>query len=510
MGGICTKKNRSAAAKIISCFVIVSIAVVSGWLGFVNRGKQPCPDVTVPVRNVSASDGGSEESLPVSNDELLPVKEKAVVKFVIINKKTYIRKKADDKSEIISTLDKGFESKYLSEKEEYYKIRYDDFNDGWVPKSNSELIEKETEITYAPKHTLDTAFSLSESKEGEDLGAILRKYSTVGAEIAVIKDGHVTYHYEYGYADKEDKIKVNENTKFRVASLSKVFTSMLAMAEVNDGKLDLDADISDYFGYKFRHPKYPDIAITSRMLLTHSAGYSDKQGYREALSTVADSADYYSYKPGSKHLYSNLSIGIAGAVVEKAANQTLSQYSRDRFFSPMGIDASYYSNYLSDTSLIANCYFHGTVKYSRESIMESRESKNVSPGYIYYTGQSALLISAVDLAKVTTVLMNEGQYDGKEYLSPETVNQMLAVQPVRTQTKYEQCIGIRKYTHLVGERDMYYHTGNYYGVYALLAFDPADKSGVVIITSGANSVRDDNTIFGVCNDVMDYCYSKLL
>ncbi len=507
-GGICTKKIKPTTARIISLLVIVSIAVLSGWMGFAYRNHRPHSDDTIPVQTVSESDTSSQP--PENHDDLLPVKKNTVAKYIRITARTYIRKKADNQSEILSTLNKGFESIFLSEKDDYYKVSFDDFNDGWVPKSNAELFEKEVEITYAPKHTIDTAFALNGTKEGEDLGKRLRKYRTVGASVAVIKDGHVTYHYEYGYADKEDGITVNENTKFRVASLSKVFTAMLAMAEVNDGKLDLDADISNLFGYRFYNPKFPTTAITPRMLLTHSAGYSDKQGYHEPLSTVASSEKYYSYKPGHKYLYSNLSIGIAGAVVEKASNQTLSQYARDRFFAPMGIDASYAANYLSDTSLVANCYFRSSVKYSREAIIESNESKRTQPGYKYYTGQSALLISAVDLAKVMTILINDGQYNGQTYLSPQTVQEMLTVQPIKTQNKYEQCIGIRKYTDLIGDRDIFYHTGNYYGIYALLAFDPADKSGVVIITSGANSVRDDNTIFGVCNDVMEYCYGHLL
>lgn len=487
--------------------MIGSVAVF-GWLAYKNRERLPFSDRTVPVQTISESD--TETDHPIDQTDLEPVKVNESVQFVRIKNKTYIRRKAENNSTIISVLNKGFETKYIGKKDNFYHVRFDDCNDGWVLKSDSELIEKEVEITYAPKHTTDEAFSLNGAKEGDDLGGILRKYRTVGASVAVIKDGHVSYHYEFGYADRENRITVNENTKFRVASLSKVFTAMLAMAEVSDGKLDLDANISDIFGYKFCHPKYPNTAISTRMLLTHSAGYTDKQGFSEPLNAVAVGEKYYSYKPGNKHLYSNLSIGIAGAVVEKASDQTLSQYARDRFFVPMGIDASYYSSYLSDDSLIANCYLSGSLKYSRESIIQSKESSNAAPGYVYYVGQSGLLISAVDLAKVTTILLNDGQYNGVSYLSSDAVNQMLTVHPVDTQNKYQQCLGVRKYTDLIGDRDIYYHTGNYYGIYALQAFDPADKSGVIIITSGANTIRDDNTIFGVCNDVMDYCYSELI
>ena len=502
-------KKRNKTTALISCFLIALLMGFSGWIGFEKRGKKPLSTEKADSPQViSASDSKPEKT---ENDkDLLPVKETSVVKYIRVTSNTNILKKPSDSAKILHSLDTGYEARYIDEKDQFYKVRYDELNDGWIDKKKCELFEREIELIHAPKRIEGAPYSLKETKEGEDLGAILRKFKTVGASVAVIKDGKVSYRYEFGYADRENKISVTENTKFRVASLSKVFTAILAMAEVNDGKLDLDTNISDIFGYRVCHPKYAGTPITTRMLLTHSAGFSDKQGFYAPLSTVGVDGNYYSYKPGHRFLYSNLSIGIAGAVVEKTAGQTLSQYARDRFFAPMGIDASFYPDYLSDPSQIASCYFSGRLRCSREYLASNKENKKLEPGYVYYIGQSGLMISAVDLGKVATVLLNDGQYNGVSYLSRQTVDAMLTVHPVNTQNKYQQCIGIRKYTDLIGDRDMYYHTGNYYGIYALLAIDTSDRSGVVIITSGADSLREDNTIFGVCNDVMEYCYSELL
>ena len=79
-----------------------------------------------------------------------------------------------------------------------------------------------------------------------------------------------------------------------------------------------------------------------------------------------------------------------------------------------------------------------------------------------------------------------------------------------TKKSFEQCIGIRKFEKLVDNRDMYYHNGTAYGILSLMALDMNDKSGVVVITSGADSTRNDNTVFAVCDDVLHYCYSDIL
>lgn len=508
-----TKKPKIAA--VISCGVLVVLVALSALAGYFNK-KHAAIVENVSASRISPSDAGTlssseEENRLPSEINTAPVVEKVKKNYARIKYDTYVRKKASGKADTVALITRGAEAEYTEESGAYVKVKYAPYKEGWVLKTGCELFEKEIEITHVPEAVTEDPFDMNGTAEGEKLGGILNRYNAVGASVAVIKDGRVTYHYEYGYADREKKISVAENTKFRVASLSKVFTAMLAMTEVDDGKLDLDGDLSEVFGRKFRHPKYNNLPITARMLLTHTAGLSGKEGlYREPLLNIINKQEYYTNKPGGKFLYSNLSIGIAGAVVEKAADQTISQYARDRFFAPMGIDASFDAQYLSDKSLVANCYNKGTVGRSNEELTRPQEGKLTKPGDIYHLGQGGLLISSVDLARVVSVLVNQGQYNGRQYLSEQSVSDMLAVHPVNTQGPFEQCIGIRKYNDLIGNRDIYYHNGAFYGILALLAVDPSDGSGVVVITSGARSARKDNTIFEVCNDVLAYCYKELI
>ena len=504
-----TKLRRIISGSVIAAVVIAlcgaSYALCENYFSFFSKPEKDPPAI------VSDGDGNPHRE---TVDDSRPTEEIVRKKYVRITTATYLRAKSSYSAEHLALLDVGCDGLYLDEDEEYYKISYENNKTGWVLKDKSEIIEKDVTVRHIPKKPSDMPYSMADTSEGDRLEEILSGYAAVGASVAVIKDGNVAYHYEYGYANKEDKnnpVPVNVNTKYRIASISKVMTSMLAMAETEDGILDLDANLSDLFGYRFYNPKYPSTSLTMRMLLTHTAGLSTEEGlYSESIYAVASGEKYYRAMPGNSFAYSNLGMGIAGAAVEKAADQFLSVYARERFFVPMGIDASYDGSLLADTSLVADCYSNGRLSRTRESMTKPVGNSKTKPGEVFYLGQGNLLISAVDLARVSTILLNEGMYDGRQYLRSDTVQQMLAVHPVNTRTKYEQCIGIRKYAGLVENRTMYYHTGTFYGICALMAIDPSDRSGVIVITSGAHPARGDNTVFNVCNDVLQYCYSDII
>ena len=427
----------------------------------------------------------------------------------MINQATNVRAEDNNSSEMLTTLAKGDEVELVSESKKRYEVKYSGSKKGWIIKTCGEVVEKEKTIKHVGEYTSGEPIWMKDTKEGDEIAALFKKYHTIGASMAVIKNGNVAYSYEYGYANKQKKVKVGENTKFRIASVTKVFTTMLAMTEVDDGKLDLDGSLTDIMGYKFCNPSVPKKKVTTRMLLTHTSGLIDRDSqFSKKLKEVAKSSDFYVSPPGVKFLYCNLGMGIAGAVVEKVSDKTISQYAKEKFFDPMGIDASFDAKYLSDKSLVAECYAGDKVSYSNSYICRSQEKGK--PGETFHLGQGGLLISAEDLARVYTVLMNDGQYNGRQYLSQKSLDEMLSDQKVDTKSNFVQCLGIRQSKELVKDRNLYFHNGTSYGILSLMAFDPADKSGVVIITSGAISPRNKNSVFAVCDDVMNYCYENIL
>src|SRR5512141_299574 len=96
-----------------------------------------------------------------------------------------------------------------------------------------------------------------------------------GAAVAVVKDGKLFFTKGYGYADLENKIPVDpEQTIFRIGSVSKTFTWTAVMQLVEQGKLDLDADVNTYLDGRIP-ATYPQ-PITLKHLLTHTAGFEDQ------------------------------------------------------------------------------------------------------------------------------------------------------------------------------------------------------------------------------------------
>ena len=246
-----------------------------------------------------------------------------------------------------------------------------------------------------------------------------------------------------------------------------------------------------------------------RMLLTHTSGLIDRdKEFSKKLRNITNNREFYVSPPGVKFLYCNLGMGIAGAVVEKSSDQTISQYAKDKFFDPMGIDASYDAKYLTDKSLVAECYTLDKVNCSTTFLCRSQEKGK--PGDTFHLGQGGLLISSIDLARLFTILINDGQYNGRQYISQNSLNEMLKDQKIETGKEFAQCIGIRKSDELIKNRSLYFHNGASYGIFSLMAFDPSDKSGIVIITSGALTKRNKNTVFAICDDIMNYSYENIL
>eukprot|EP00108_Taenia_solium_P010306 TsM_000632600 transcript=TsM_000632600 gene=TsM_000632600 len=162
---------------------------------------------------------------------------------------------------------------------------------------------------------------------------------TVGApgiSVCVSVDGTTVYSRGFGFADVEQGVKVTPQTKFRIASISKSFTSLLAGRMIDQGRLNLDADIATYlpgFSPKTKNGKSPP--ITMRQLLSHTSGIrhylTSKEGEEdeyteEMLNTKAyDSAldslaifrdDELLHLPGEDYLYSTHGFTVAAAVLE--------------------------------------------------------------------------------------------------------------------------------------------------------------------------------------------------
>ena len=113
----------------------------------------------------------------------------------------------------------------------------------------------------------------------DELAAVQSDPAHPLASLAVlaVRGNAVVYEGYFGQRSVDKDLPANADTLYRIASVSKTMTSIGFMKLVEQGRIDLDADVSTYLGFSLRNPAAPDDAITSRMLLSHTASLRDPQ-----------------------------------------------------------------------------------------------------------------------------------------------------------------------------------------------------------------------------------------
>jgi CubicO group peptidase (beta-lactamase class C family) len=173
-------------------------------------------------------------------------------------------------------------------------------------------------------------------------------YGIPGAAVAVVKDGEAWLAKGYGLADSENGVPVDpERSVFLIGSVGKLFTWTAVMQLVEQGKLDLDADINTYLD--FRIPDTYPQPITLKHLLTHTAGFEDL--YFEYLTL--DAADQLPEgewmashiparvrPPGHSAAYSNYGTQLAGYIVARVSGMPYEQYIQEYIYDPLGMSHS--------------------------------------------------------------------------------------------------------------------------------------------------------------------------
>ncbi len=206
------------------------------------------------------------------------------------------------------------------------------------------------------------------------IDAALQQQRLVGAVVLVAHRGACVYRRAAGWADREAQRPMHEETRFRLASVSKPIVATAALALVAQGRLSLDAPVArwlPWFRPALADGRVPDISL--RQLLSHSAGlgyrFLEPAGGPLARAGVSDGMDASGlsleenlrrlaqvplrYAPGSGWGYS-LSIDVAGAVLQAASGQPLAQLVRDLVTGPLGMQAT--SFHAEDVSTLAVPY----------------------------------------------------------------------------------------------------------------------------------------------------------
>ncbi len=172
----------------------------------------------------------------------------------------------------------------------------------------------------------------------------LRQDDIAGAEVVIVKDGQVLTERGFGYADVAMRDAVDPAlTVFRAGSVSKLFTWTAVMQLVEQGKIDLDADVNRYIDFKV--PPFRGRPITMRNLMTHTPGFGEvfKGGIKSAGDVpplgvvVKRMLPDRIYTPGTTPAYSNYGAALAGYIVERVSEMPFNAYVERHIFQPLGM-----------------------------------------------------------------------------------------------------------------------------------------------------------------------------
>ncbi len=253
--------------------------------------------------------------------------------------------------------------------------------------------------------------------------AALARGGLSGAVVSVVKDGRLLTARGYGLADRGNRRPMDPaRTLVRPGSISKLFTWVAVMQQVERGRLDLDADVNRYLD--FRIPAYDGKPITLRQLMTHTAGFEESAKHLFAATPQSQRrlGDYLKavlpqriYPPGQVPAYSNYGVALAGYIVERTTAQRFEDYIQAQVLDPLGMRHSSFRQPLPEA--LAADLARGYARAGGAPVPFERV--NPAPA-------GALSATAEDMARFMLAMLDQGRLDGRAVLQPASVQAMHA------------------------------------------------------------------------------------
>lgn len=256
----------------------------------------------------------------------------------------------------------------------------------------------------------------------EAVPKLMAQDHVVGSAVGIVHEGRIVMLRGYGQPQLGAGRRVDPSvTSFRIGSVSKLFTAIAALQQVDAGTLDLHRDVREYVhGIPLRY------GATTHQLLTHTAGFDERLAgaYTDAADHLVSLSEHLRLnppnqviRPGSLTSYSNYHYALAGLVVERLSGLTYDQYMADRIFNPLRMTAT-----------------------TAHQPPEPSKATDLARGYRWADGHQEALpfrfthaspaggisTTAADMARLMLALLGDGAVDGERILSPTSPRSRVA------------------------------------------------------------------------------------
>jgi CubicO group peptidase (beta-lactamase class C family) len=304
-----------------------------------------------------------------------------------------------------------------------------------------------------------------------------------GLSIGLVYDQDLVWAKGYGLADRERNQPASPSTLYRIASVSKLFTSTAIMQLRDAGKLQLDDPVAKHLSWFTPTTADPDApVITIRHLLTHTSGlprelplfyWNDLQfpSREEMMRLVPQLATIL--PPETQFKYSNLALAITGEIVAAVSGEAYPQYIEHHILRPLGMQSTRVTPDAATAGI--------AVGYRKRVPGQPRETED----FIDCRGltPAANLASSVeDLAKFVSLQFRDGRAAEGQILKGSTLREMHRVQWLRPDWQSGQGLGFS--VRRVGSQVRVGHDGAAPGYKSLVEFSSADKLGVIVLING--------------------------
>lgn len=316
---------------------------------------------------------------------------------------------------------------------------------------------------------LMTAPALAQNEKFRKIDSLLTYFSQNNkfmGSLAIREKGELVFEKSYGFADADAKVPAKPNTRYKIGSVTKMFTAAIIFQLAEEKKLKLDAKLSEYF------PKVKNAEkITIAQLLGHQSGlhnYTDDADFDTYKTKLLNRRDMLlriealapDFEPGTKAEYSNTNYLLLGYIIQDVTGKSFKENVTARITSKLGLKDT---QYMSKVNLKKNEAYSYTFDGKWVKMEEWHESSAGAAG--------ALQSTAADLTKFIKAL-----FDGK-VVKPESLAKM---------QELEMGYGKGLFPFPFGERKFLGHSGNIEAFNAVLAYYPKDDMAFSLLVNGDN------------------------
>ena len=290
--------------------------------------------------------------------------------------------------------------------------------------------------------------------------------------VALSQNGKLLYTRSIGYTDIESKTKPDENSKYRIGSISKTFTTVLIFKAVEEKKLDLNQTIDKYFPAIKNAKK-----ITITQLLYHRSGihnFTDDENYlqwntqkkteKEMVGIIAKAGS--DFTPDSISSYSNSNFVLLSYILTNNYKKSYADLLNEKIVKPLGLKNTFFGDKINVTNNECNSY-----KFLTDWTKETETDMSIP------MGAGGVVSTPVDLTKFADGLF------GEKLISKNSLTQMMTL---------KDHFGMGLFQIPFYDKKGYGHSGGIDGFSSVFSYFPDDKIAYALTSNGTN--YDNNKI----------------